>query len=53
MSVRDRNMRLAQLRGAGVKVNDASTNKVVPFYPSSARDDAGTPLDGDAGASEA
>lgn len=37
MSVRDRNTRLAQLRDAGVKVNDASTNKVVPFYPSSAR----------------
>ena len=37
MSVRDRNMRLGQLRNAGVKVNDASTNKVVPFYPSSAR----------------
>ena len=37
MSVRDRNTRLAQLRNAGVKVNDASTNKVVPFYPSSAR----------------
>ncbi len=37
MSVRDRNMRLTQLRNAGVKVNDASTNKVVPFYPSSAR----------------
>lgn len=37
MSVRDRNTRLAQLRNAGVKVNDASTNAVVPFYPSSAR----------------
>ena len=37
MSVRDRNMRLGQLRNAGVKVTDASTNKVVPFYPSSAR----------------
>jgi hypothetical protein len=37
MSVRDRNMRLTQLRNAGVKVNDASTNKFVPFYPSSAR----------------
>lgn len=37
MSVRDRNTRLAQLRTAGVKVNDASTNAFVPFYPSSAR----------------
>lgn len=37
MSVRDRNMRLGQLRNAGVKVTDASTNKFVPFYPSSAR----------------
>lgn len=37
MSVRDRNTRLAQLRGAGVKTTDASTNAVVPFYPSSAR----------------
>lgn len=37
MSVRDRNTRLAQLSNAGVKVNDASTNKAVPFYPSSAR----------------
>ena len=37
MSIRDRNTRLAQLRNAGVKVNDASTNTVVPFYPSSAR----------------
>lgn len=37
MSVRDRNTRLSQLREAGVKVTDASTNKVVPFYPSSAR----------------
>lgn len=36
-NVRDRNMRQAQLRDAGVKVNDASTNAVVPFYPSSAR----------------
>lgn len=36
-NVRDRNMRQAQLREAGVKVNDASTNKVVPYYPSSAR----------------
>jgi hypothetical protein len=37
MSVRDRNMRLGQLRAAGVKTTDASTNAVVPFYPSSAR----------------
>lgn len=36
-NVRDRNMRQAQLRKAGVKVNDASTNAFVPFYPSSAR----------------
>lgn len=37
MSVRDRNTRLGQLRAAGVKTTDASTNAVVPFYPSSAR----------------
>lgn len=37
MSVRDRNMRQAQLRSAGVKTTDASTNAVVPYYPSSAR----------------
>mgnify|MGYP001136850791 FL=1 len=37
MSVRDRNMRLGQLRAAGVKTTDASTNVVVPYYPSSAR----------------
>lgn len=37
MSVRDRNMRLGQLRAAGVKTTDASTNAVVPYYPSSAR----------------
>lgn len=36
-NVRDRNMRQSQLRNAGVKVNDATTNRVVPYYPSSAR----------------
>lgn len=42
MSVRDRNMRLGQLRAAGVKTTDASTNAFVPFYPSSARSFAST-----------